>query len=253
MIFFVLCLEQVLLQDVPSETNATIDFYFSNVTNTLKTDIIPLDLKLNNSKILLISDFHLGKKGNIEQDIKDMLEEMKRLFVIEKPDYIFILGDMIDGVCPTPAYSYYSLVKNLQYMYKYFNIIGGNHDRHLAEAIKANANFSKFINIITDPYIILPTKPKIYLAHDLLHNLRVRDSVVYNYVDHLRSLIKQIEPDDYFLIGHAHTQISTHNDKTFCIGQFSTVFNRTEYTTIITRNSKPFISLNKLPNKNEEL
>lgn len=251
MLYFILLLEQ--LSDVMTATNETIDEFFKNASVLNMPPPNPIDIDLRYSKILLISDFHMGKKETIENDLEILFKGLHLVLAQEKPDVIFVLGDMVDGTCINPYIAYFKTVARLQNLLKPMYFLGGNHDRTFIPPLIANVNFTKFIHLITDPYMILPTNPRIFLAHDVLLNIRIRGSVVYNYASKLRKFVNVMRSDEYFCIGHAHTQLITDQNKTFSIGQFAPKYGRYEYATIQTKNFQPFITLKRLEPKNDEL
>ena len=87
-------------QEIENSTEESLQEFFDSLENDFYNEIQPLDIKIENVKILLLSDFHIGKIYDINETIPLLFKEIERLIKFEFPDYIFLLGDLVDGNCP---------------------------------------------------------------------------------------------------------------------------------------------------------
>ena len=214
------------------------DFPLANANNTFTE--ISLDFK-DSYKFLLISDCHIGDQIDI------WFNELKQIIEKEKPTNIIVLGDLIDGHVPNGEslmLQVFSLLKTLPFQ---IYVIGGNHDRIYIE----NINWSNGTNIhLIDSWSILIQVPqsevshplRIFLAHELGNNYRVRDRTAFQFFKWLKNGAKDIRSPDWLICGHAHTSLLSREAKVVCIGQYSPQRNKRAYSLLTIENGIPSIT-----------
>lgn len=175
-------------------------------------------------KALLVSDCHLGAKLPIDVAINIFIDALSALINRENATVLFILGDVVDGTQGADVLR--RLISRLEKLRLPVYAIGGNHDREFFANIKVDRNsnvtiaheLSFMINIrqANRPNI------RVFMAHDLLNNYRVRDPHAYFFATWIKEGARNyIKPDDWLIIGHTHTGFLSHASRVACIGQFS--------------------------------
>ena len=245
MILFFLVFSSISINDdVESETNESLELMFNNISVKINESVSPLGIDLKNSKILLISDFHIGKKYDPQYSIDVLFKQIHALIKQEFPDYVFILGDVVDGTCPSIVETYRDVLVRIIKLSMKCIIFGGNHDRYVVDMFLKRAKLPTNLVVLTNKrYLVLPTQPRIFIGHDWYFNVRVRDDVTLTYMKNLRNLTLGMNESDYLIIGHTHTQIHDENKTSYSIGQFSVDEHSLKYAVITTSNSKPRITL----------
>lgn len=118
-------------------------------------------------KIVIISDIHLGtiRRENFLKGIINKIEN-------EKPDVVFILGDLIDG----PSFPYEKWLKNFDTLKPQFGnlYIEGNHEKYSQEYEKFKSQIPESINNITDKKITINNTQIIGLDY---HQNESRDDI----------------------------------------------------------------------------
>lgn len=201
-----------------------------------KVSIYNLNIDINvDQKILLISDCHI-------QDIPLFKAELKNLINKEQPTILLVLGDLVNGSWPKgPA-----VLQDLMFEFQNYSIptyiIGGNHDRAYVDVNQSIQG----VTLIKDTAILLKIHQqqanllKIYFAHDLLNNFRVRDKHAFSFFDWIKSGAEKINSEDWLICGHAHTSLLSNSIRCACIGQYSPENNIRCYSIleIINKNAK---------------
>lgn len=102
----------------------------------------------SNKKIVLISDIHLGF---IRKDIflKKIIEKIEK----EKPDVVFIAGDLING----ETFPYRKWLEKFSVLKPQYGIlyVEGNHEKYSQEYDKFKSEIPNYINNITDKKIYI--------------------------------------------------------------------------------------------------
>ncbi len=125
------------------------------VINASNPKIVRLEIKLEklakdweNKKIVLISDVHLGF---IRKDIflKNIIDKIEK----EKPDVVFIAGDLING----EAFPYKKWLEEFSVLKPEYGIlyVEGNHEKYSQEYEKFKSQIPDFINNITDKKVYI--------------------------------------------------------------------------------------------------
>lgn len=192
-------------------------------------------------RFLLISDCH------IHSDIETWFLELKKVLEKEKATRLFILGDLIDGSLPNGDFLLKTAIKELETLPINVYLIGGNHDRGWVNASQWTQGSN--VTIVKDWSILIqiPQKEvnhplKIYLAHELGNNIRVRDKLAVHYFEWVKNGCRAIKPSDWLICGHAHTSIISRRSKLACIGQFSPEINNWAYSILTIEDSKPSLT-----------
>lgn len=102
----------------------------------------------SNKKIVIISDFHLGTARG-EKFLKNIVSKIDA----EKPDIVFILGDLIDG-SSFPYQKWLSLFNTLKPEFG-IQYIEGNHEKYSQEYEKFKSELPTSLNNLTDEKIII--------------------------------------------------------------------------------------------------
>ena len=215
------------------------DYPLANATTTFTE--ISLDMN-DRYKFLLISDCH-----TFEKDLHFWFDELKKVIEKENPTNLIILGDLIDGSVANGVSimaQAFSLLKSLPFQ---IYVIGGNHDRELVSHIKwpekGNIHLIDTWSIlfqIPQPSVNHPLR--IFLAHDLGNNYRVRDKIAFQFFQWIKGGSKGIKNPDWLICGHAHTSIVSRDSKIVCIGQFSPRIERRAYTILSIDQGKPSVT-----------
>lgn len=125
------------------------------VINANNTRIVKWDVKSeklsanwNNKKIVIISDVHLGSMRG-ENFLKRIVGKIEK----EKPDVVFILGDLIDGTS-IPYEKWFSEFSTLKPQFGIL-YVEGNHEKYSQEYNKFKSLIPATINNLTNKQIII--------------------------------------------------------------------------------------------------
>lgn len=200
----------------------------SDVGKLENMSVFEISQDYNYSKLLLISDFHLGKHFYPNKSISLLSKQIYKLYCFEKASMILILGDSIDSSYSEQLELHYFLAQNIDNISSSIFIIGGNHDREIVKNISSNQSYSnqfQHIKYIANPIILLDTNVKKYFfAHDLLYNYKIRGKSIPSFIHYLKkkSIFSNFfETNDSLIIGHTHEQYANEERGEYCIGQFS--------------------------------
>jgi predicted phosphodiesterase len=191
-------------------------------------------------RILLISDTHIG-------GTRQPVASSKRLFITalnsviqsEKATHVIHLGDLIDCEVAAPEAHLADVLSQLAALPVPIWLIGGNHDREwitpAAGSRGPNLTIAPDLALLLD---IPPSAPgqkdgqRIFLAHDLANNYRVRDQFAFSFVHWIKeAAAPEINArDDWLITGHCHTQFLSAACKIGSVGQFSPEIDTFEYT-----------------------
>lgn len=134
-----------------------------NSSNTRKTiyNISSEELSSNweGKKIILISDLHIG---SIHEE--NFIKKIVTMVNIEKPDFVFIAGDMIEGTS-FPYKEWLGEFEKINPQTKIF-YVEGNHEKYNLEYELFKSGIPNNINNITDKKIILDGIQLIGLHHE---------------------------------------------------------------------------------------
>lgn len=225
------------------------------VNTTVNAYKIPLSE--STKRILLVSDTHLGATIPAEQAITLFSNELSTIIKKEGITMICHLGDLVDGTFTENMGTkvlndVLTKVSELQIP---FYVFGGNHDRDFFTPLKFPKN--PFVTPLKENAVVFELPPrgkeepqKIFLAHDLLNNYRVRDQYAYSFVSWIKQGCKQyIKPTDWLLTGHTHTSLISYPSRLGCVGQFSPEINVFGYAVLEIDQRDVCISAKLLPNK----
>jgi predicted phosphodiesterase len=188
------------------------------------------------SRILLLSDTHLGASGPIESEKTRFISELAALIARERITHVFHLGDLVNGTFPNGAPHVSDVLSRMEGLDIPVTLIGGNHDREYVAA--CTRPLSPLIRVVKHLAIRLDFPPatggvngqRIFLAHDLGNNYRVRDQFTYLFLHWLKtSYPKVIREQDWLLMGHCHMGFLSTTSKLGCVGQFSPEINTRAY------------------------
>ena len=233
--------------------NSIDDIIIQNNIEELKNiSIFEIPQEYNFSKLILMSDFHLGRKFYPNKSIPLLFKQIYKINALEVASMILILGDSVDSSYSNQFETHYYLAKNIEKINTTIFIIGGNHDREVIQKICKNSSYrSQFqhLKYINNPIISLKTSIKNYFfAHDLMYNFKIRGNLVPSFIHHLKtkSLFSHLfSMNDSLIIGHTHEQYANEENGEFCIGQFSIDSLKFDYATIETNSSNSFVQLKR--------
>lgn len=184
-----------------------------------QVSIYDLDIDLTKKqKILLISDCHIQKQLRLFQT------ELDKLINKENSTILMILGDLINGCWDQGVAALFELMKHLQKLNIPVYIIGGNHDRVYVDQLSSIPGIILVRDIcmkLSIPRPQLSHPMKIYFAHDLCNNFRVRDKLAMSFFEWIKTGVEKIQKEDWLICGHAHTSFLSQGIRCACIGQFS--------------------------------
>lgn len=186
-------------------------------------------------KALLVSDCHLGAYVQIDVAINLLIDSINALIESENATVLFILGDLVDGTQNEVVYK--NVLQELTKITIPVYVIGGNHDREFLSLTKwpSGTNVTVTEALTIQMTASLPGKPdiKVFLAHDLLNNYRVRDPHAFFFIDWIKKgCRKYIKPEDWLITGHTHTGLISHASRIACVGQFSPEIKAFGYATL---------------------
>lgn len=226
---------------------------------TLVNDIVnPYVIPLSKTpmRILLVSDTHLGATVDPNRAISMLYNELSELVKTEKVTMICHLGDLVDGTMIEGTKVLSNVLTKMTELKVPFYVIGGNHDRDFFTTLQWKKN--QYVTPLKENAILfeLPkTNPKeepqkIYLAHDLLNNYRVRDQFAFSFIAWIKDGCKKyIKPTDWLITGHTHTSLISYPTRIACVGQFSPEINVFGYAILEFVDGKVSIATKLIPNK----
>lgn len=224
------------------------------VNSVVTPYIIPL--KKEKMRILLISDTHLGATMDPNRAISMLCNEISELCNTEQITMICHLGDLVDGTAIEGTKILNEVLTRITELKIPFYVLGGNHDRDFFTGLQWKKN--PYVTPLKENAIVfeLPkTNPKedpqkIFLAHDLLNNYRVRDQFAYSFIAWIKDGCKKyIKPTDWLITGHTHTSLISYPSRIACVGQFSPEINTFGYAILEFENGKVSIATKLIPNK----
>lgn len=136
------------------------------------------------------------------------------------------LGDLVDGSLPQGEEVLELVLRQFMTLRVPVYCIGGNHDREFFSKVNWPSGSNVHISQALAMVISIPNGQKdplkIFLAHDLANNYRVRDQYAFAFISWIKDGCKNtIKPSDWLLTGHIHTTLISHSNKLGCVGQFS--------------------------------
>ena len=175
-------------------------------------------------KALLISDCHIGARVQVDVAINLFIDSLNALIANENPTVLFILGDLVDGTQTEEVFK--TVLLQLTKIPLPIYVIGGNHDRKYFQLVSwptnTNVTISEALAIQLTAELNGRPPIKVFLAHDLLNNYRVRDPHAFFFADWIKQAAKAyIKSDDWLIIGHTHTGLISHSSRIACIDQFA--------------------------------
>lgn len=172
-------------------------------------------------KILLISDTHIGATMDVEKATTLFIDCLREVISQEGITHICHLGDLVDGTLMDGKYVLPRVLKRLSEFELPVYAIGGNHDREFF----AGMSWEGDAFVVPSKQLAMLVEyngTKVYLAHDLANNYRVRDAFAYSFVSWIKDGCKKtIRPEDWLVTGHTHTGLLSHAARISCVGQFS--------------------------------
>lgn len=173
---------------IKSVSNIILIFTFILVTTGIINSCIPRIARLNitsealsnnwkDKKIVIISDVHLGTMRR-EQNLKRIINKINN----EKPDIVFILGDLIDGPV-IPYEKWLGQFSNLPSQYGTF-YIEGNHEKYSQEYENFKSKIPSSIINLTDKKVIINNTQIVGLDYKDIESKEIikneLDSIGYN-------------------------------------------------------------------------
>jgi predicted phosphodiesterase len=180
------------------------------------------------SRVLLLSDTHLGAAGDVGSAKEQFIIELLALIAKESITHIFHLGDLVEGTIPDGPMHMSDVLGRMNACKIPVTVIGGNHDRDFVDACTPPTN--PLIRVVRELAIRLDITPpagdaneqRIFLAHDLGNNYRVRDELTFIFLHWLKtSYPGMIREEDWLLTGHCHMGFVSVGSRLGCVGQFS--------------------------------
>lgn len=198
------------------------------------------------AKILLVSDTHLGGSERVPmaKAINDFIAALKDVVNAEGGiTHICHLGDLVDGRIPNGHVQLKEVLGKMAEFNMPVYAIGGNHDREFFDDLSwpGDPNVTPIKELAM---LIEYNGQKIYLAHDLANNYRVRD-LARSFNSWLKRGCK-LRPEDWLVTGHCHVGLICGSSKVSCVGQFSPEINQFGYS-ILELNPDGMMITNKHP------
>lgn len=202
------------------------------INNTINPYLITLDNNLKH-RILIISDTHLGASLLFSKSCDLFIEELKNLIEKENPTMIFHLGDLVNGTFTEGSNLLSDVLIKMNTLGVPIYYIGGNHDRDYLNGLLPKWNPLEYITplpnntikISVPPSARRPNPTNLFFAHDLNNNYRVRDQHALSFVNWIKLGSNGIKVEDWLIIGHTHSQLTSFTSRTMCVGQFSPEIN----------------------------
>lgn len=178
------------------------------------------------ARILIISDSHLGAVREPEAEKQKFYADVAAVVAAESPTHFFHLGDVVQGLIPDGARHLQDVLMNFAQFKIPTWVLGGNHDREFGSLVKLPRSS---VTLCTENAILLDIqgtasrKPiRIFLAHDLENNYRVRDQLAFSFLTWMKAgFSKSIGAEDWLITGHCHYSFISRQCKVACVGQFS--------------------------------
>lgn len=181
------------------------------------------------ARVLLVSDTHLGATIDWRRSLDMFMEHIRAVIAAESITHICHLGDLCDGSLTNGAVVLPEALGRLNELGLPVFVIGGNHDRELYGGLKWPSDTNVTPVAPCNAMLIERGGLKLYLAHDLQNNYRIRCKFAFSFVTWLKEGNKKIRKEDWLIIGHTHTSIITPWERVGCIGQFSPEINACGY------------------------
>ena len=190
------------------------------VNQTVTAFPMPID-KGREMRILLISDTHLGATGELKEGLAYYMSVLSELVKSEGITHICHLGDLVDGTLSNGSAVLAIVLKQMATLKIPVFAIGGNHDREFFAGLRMDKD--PYVTPLSDLAILVEAGPdRVFLAHDLGNNYRVRDQFAFSFVSWIKNgCQKHIKPTDWLVTGHTHTGLISHASRVACVGQFS--------------------------------
>lgn len=164
------------------------------VINASSPKVVRLEIKSeklstnwNGKKIVLISDIHLGF---IRKDVflKKIVEKIEK----EKPDIVFIAGDLING----EAFPYKKWLEEFSVLKPEYGIlyVEGNHEKYNQEYEKFKSEIPDYINNITDK--------KIHINNTQIIGLDYRENQTKEQIENILTTLSYNKEEPSIIIMH---------------------------------------------------
>lgn len=190
------------------------------VNTTVTSYPLPVD-KSSPMRILLISDTHLGASVDVSKAIDLYMKALVDVIKAERITHVCHLGDLVDGSLSNGTAVLGVVLQKMADLKIPVWAIGGNHDREFFNDLKID-KIPGVTPLRELAMTIESGSDKVFLAHDLANNYRVRDQFAYSFISWIKEGCKAyIKPTDWLVCGHAHTGLLSHASKLACVGQFS--------------------------------
>jgi predicted phosphodiesterase len=220
------------------------------ITPTFKPRVIALP-RAPPSRLLLLSDTHLGATGAIDAAIPQFVGELADLVAQERATQVFHLGDLIDGTIPGGALPLGDVLSRLASLRVPVTVIGGNHDREFCAQF---ASAPRPVSVVQELAIQLSIPAdgaeraqRVFLAHDLGNNYRVRDQLTFVYLHWIKSSYPKIIRDaDWLVTGHCHMGFVSAASRLACVGQFSPEIHARTYAVLEVEKGKVELTVKQL-------
>jgi predicted phosphodiesterase len=196
------------------------------VTQTFTARVIPLP-RTPASRILLLSDTHLGATIPPGVAIPQFLSELAALVAKEQITSVIHLGDLIHGTLFRGAAALGDVLSRFASLGVPVTVIGGNHDRlfcaEFAGAVAPPVRVVQELALCLEvPAAGAAAAQRIFIAHDLGNNYRVRHQLTFAFLHLLKSSYPEVIKDaDWLVTGHCHMTFLSAASRVACLGQFS--------------------------------
>lgn len=198
---------------------------------------------INDIRALIIGDFHLGKYHNIMEDIDTEFKKLYNLIYKERPNIIFILGDLIHAKPQHDNMRIWNEVYNRLESFKIeTHIIPGNHERHM----KTFNNFKRsgpnvFLHNTDVLQLYAGDQIFVLFGHDLQNDWKVHGAEKIEFwIKTLKQSYKSVLPEDQLLIlGHVHQHVNVDNGLVQTLHVFSASQNTYFYGIMTAKDGKP--------------
>ncbi|KAI5548462.1 metallo-dependent phosphatases family [Trichomonas vaginalis G3] len=177
------------------------------------------------TKIVAISDLHVGQFESTANNTPKMVDKIRELVEKVKPTALFILGDIIHFKfyrIPTSWLDFYRLLDTINIP---IYVIPGNHDRYLHDYVKNHFQGTNvhLLNVeIMCVYVEGYPHPVIF-GHDLKNDKKVHgDEITHEWIRMLRETFHDIIPDESLMVlGHLHDFVITRDKQNVTVLPFS--------------------------------